>query len=153
MLSMYDLVSEGDCNDHCNARMSKEEDGEYYLVNDVDTILKSTQLLKAEIEALVCEAFDSQGEDVPVCTIAFYTKLRNISLAFNNLPLGDFEMKKLLIVSICLIALFSSCGKFDRMKAGHTGYSEVVVDGVVYIKFTSGVTVKYNTDGSIATKK
>jgi hypothetical protein len=32
------------------------------------------------------------------------------------------------------------------------GYAEVCIDGVIYLQFPSGATVKYNRDGSIATE-
>jgi hypothetical protein len=54
-------------------------------------------------------------------------------------------MKYLLFLSL-LLAL-SGCGRFDRFMAGITGdASETCVDGVVYLQFTSGATVKYTYD-------
>ncbi len=48
--------------------------------------------------------------------------------------------------------LFSGCGYIDRGIATVTGDgAEICVDGVNYLQFTSGVSVKYNKDGSIAT--
>ena len=57
-------------------------------------------------------------------------------------------MKKLLLVSL---VLFASCGFFERKIAGYTGSSEMCIDGVTYLQFTSGASVKYNKDGRIAT--
>lgn len=57
-------------------------------------------------------------------------------------------------LAIIVIALFSltGCGRFDRWIAGWTGNGvETCVDGVIYIQFTSGTTVKYLRDGKIAT--
>jgi hypothetical protein len=54
---------------------------------------------------------------------------------------------------IAVVALMFGCGNLSKAKAGITGYDEVVVDGVVYIQFTSGVTVKYNQDGTICRSK
>jgi hypothetical protein len=45
----------------------------------------------------------------------------------------------------------AGCGKFDRGVAKITGSAQVCVDGVVYLQFTSGASVKYNRDGTIAT--
>jgi hypothetical protein len=47
---------------------------------------------------------------------------------------------KVIIIFIITINLFG-CGWFD---------SEVCIDNVKYIQFTSGASVKYNSDGSIA---
>ena len=59
-------------------------------------------------------------------------------------------MKKIILISV-LISL-TGCGKIDRMVAGFTGNaSEVCQGGVVYLQFTSGVSVKYNRDGKIVT--
>lgn len=58
----------------------------------------------------------------------------------------------LAIVAASLV--LGGCGRFDRWLAGITGDgTEVCVDGVIYLQFTSGVTVKYKQDGSIATCK
>lgn len=63
-------------------------------------------------------------------------------------------MKCLKILAIVVAALaISACGKFDRFSASITGNSETCVDGVKYIQFSSGVSVKYKPDGSIATCK
>jgi len=65
-------------------------------------------------------------------------------------------MKKIALMALFgLITLtFSGCGAIDRGMANITGDgSETCHDGVVYLQFTSGVSVKYNKDGSIATCK
>lgn len=54
-------------------------------------------------------------------------------------------MKKLLILPV-LVAL-AGCGSIERSTATWTGYSEMCVDGVVYIQFTSGATVKVDPSG------
>ena len=56
-------------------------------------------------------------------------------------------MKKILVLSLLL---FVSCGFFERKIAGYTGYSEMCIDGVSYIQFTSGASVKYTKEGRIA---
>ncbi len=59
-------------------------------------------------------------------------------------------MKVLTLVLICV--MLSGCGRFDRWIAGWTGDGvETCHGGVKYIQFTSGTSVKYNKDGSIAT--
>ncbi len=55
-------------------------------------------------------------------------------------------MRGVLIIFMCLFL----CGGFGRFEAWTTGKSELCVDGVKYIQFTSGASVKYNADGSIA---
>lgn len=56
-------------------------------------------------------------------------------------------MKKILVLSLLL---FVGCGFFERKIAGYTGYSEMCIDGVSYIQFTSGASVKYTKEGRIA---
>lgn len=58
--------------------------------------------------------------------------------------------KKIAIAAVIAIGV-SACGQIDRKIASVTGSSESCVDGVTYIQFTSGVTVKYKPDGKIAT--
>ena len=51
-----------------------------------------------------------------------------------------------------LVLLVAGCGRVDRSIAGWTGKgAETCVDGVLYLQFTSGVTVKYRPDGTVAT--
>lgn len=52
---------------------------------------------------------------------------------------------------IFIMLLGTGCGKFERFTATWTGYSELCVDGVKYIQFTSGASVKYNQNGTIVT--
>lgn len=61
-------------------------------------------------------------------------------------------MKKI-IVALPLIALLAACGAADRFGATITGSAVSCIEGVEYIQFTSGVTVKYNQDGTISTCK
>lgn len=45
----------------------------------------------------------------------------------------------------------SGCGRAERAYAHYTGdAAEICHDGVIYLQFTSGATVKYNTDGTVA---
>ena len=60
-------------------------------------------------------------------------------------------MKYSVILAGLLAIFLVSCGKVERMVASTTGYSEMCVDGVKYIQFTSGSSVKYRPDGSVAT--
>ena len=57
----------------------------------------------------------------------------------------------LLVLTMTLPLALGGCGKFDRGVAKITGSAEVCVDGVRYLQFTSGASVKYNRDGTIAT--
>ena len=60
-------------------------------------------------------------------------------------------MKKI-ILAAAVAMIFSGCGAIDRLAANVTGDgSETCHDGVIYLQFTSGATVKYETNGSIAT--
>lgn len=62
-------------------------------------------------------------------------------------------MKKFIIV-ILMAAVLTGCGWLDRQTASvFGGATETCVEGVSYLQFTSGVTVKYNQDGKIATCK
>ena len=54
-------------------------------------------------------------------------------------------MKKLFALTT-LLAL-TACGNMERATARWTGYSEICVDGVTYIQFTSGATVKVDQEG------
>jgi hypothetical protein len=56
-------------------------------------------------------------------------------------------MKKLILV--CLVVLMTGCGHGDKFVAGLTGYSNVCVNGVNYLQFTSGVTVQYDKTGKV----
>ena len=56
------------------------------------------------------------------------------------------------LIGILLLLGLSGCGKVDRVMAAWTGdATETCQSGVIYLQFTSGVSVKYNKDGSIAT--
>lgn len=57
---------------------------------------------------------------------------------------------KNIILFVALIAL-AGCGSISRKTAAWTGYSTECVDGVSYLQFTSGVTVKYDKTGKIVT--
>ena len=53
---------------------------------------------------------------------------------------------------IVCVALLTGCGAADRFVSSVTGDGiETCVDGVAYLQFTSGASVKYNRDGSVAT--
>lgn len=49
----------------------------------------------------------------------------------------------LIAIGVVLITA-SGCGQWERTKAKYAGWSEVCVDGVTYLQFPSGVTVKYS---------
>jgi len=58
-------------------------------------------------------------------------------------------MKKILILVAALS--LAGCGALDRSVAAWTGKAESCIDGVKYLQFASGVTVKYNPNGTVAT--
>lgn len=47
--------------------------------------------------------------------------------------------------------LLAGCGLLDRKIAGYTGHAITCIDGVRYIQFTSGASVKYTKEGRIET--
>jgi hypothetical protein len=55
------------------------------------------------------------------------------------------------IIVIALLLSVAGCGNFDRKVANITGSSESCIDGVKYIQFPSGASVKYTREGRIAT--
>ena len=62
-----------------------------------------------------------------------------------------FRNIALVLISSAAIVSLSACGNFGRAVAKVTGSSQQCVDGVMYIQFTSGASVKYLPDGKIAT--
>ena len=58
---------------------------------------------------------------------------------------------RLFVTALIVSFVLAGCGNVSRGVAKLTGYSEHCVDGVTYLQFPSGATVKYNPDGSIAT--
>ena len=57
-------------------------------------------------------------------------------------------MKKIVMLVIVGL-LMGGCGLAGKIDAKVTGYSERCVDNVMYLQFASGVTVAYNTDGTV----
>lgn len=64
-------------------------------------------------------------------------------------------MKYIILVVFIFISLsLTGCGAIDRGMSKITGNaSEVCHDDVIYLQFTSGATVKYLSNGKIATCK
>jgi len=61
-------------------------------------------------------------------------------------------MLKSIVVAAVLLSTLSGCGYADRKFSGYTGRpTETCVDGVLYLQFTTGSTVKYLPDGHVAT--
>lgn len=58
-------------------------------------------------------------------------------------------MKTLIVILLCLS--LTACGWFDRAEATLTGYSEHCIDGVEYIQFRNGATVKHLPSGEVST--
>ena len=62
-------------------------------------------------------------------------------------------MKKLILI-IATFLMLTGCGWYERVAGTVTGGGyNICVDGVAYLQFTSGVSVKYLPDGEIATCK
>lgn len=59
-------------------------------------------------------------------------------------------MNRMLTMLVATLAL-TGCGAWDRGVAQITGVAESCYAGVVYLQFTSGVTVKYDKSGKIIT--
>lgn len=58
------------------------------------------------------------------------------------------------ITALTLVLTLTGCGYVERIGGSITGGGfESCVDGVTYLQFTSGVTVKYLPDGKVATCK
>lgn len=55
------------------------------------------------------------------------------------------------MIMIGVLFALVGCGKLDRHIANFTGSSESCIDGVRYLQFSSGASVKYTRDGKIAT--
>lgn len=53
------------------------------------------------------------------------------------------------VLGLCSLVL-AGCGRFDRAKAHLLGHSTICVDGVNYLQFSSGATVKYDRTGKIS---
>lgn len=60
-------------------------------------------------------------------------------------------MNRILLITLTAALLLAGCGLLDRKIAGYTGHSTMCIDGVRYIQFTSGASVKYTKDGRIET--
>lgn len=54
-----------------------------------------------------------------------------------------------LIIPVTLALALTGCGVWDKGVAGVTGIAHTCVDGVVYLQFTSGASVAYDTAGKI----
>jgi hypothetical protein len=60
--------------------------------------------------------------------------------------------RKILIVAAAIACLsIAACGQMDRGVANLTGHSEQCIDGVKYVQFSSGASVKYKKDSTVDT--
>lgn len=61
--------------------------------------------------------------------------------------------KTLKVVVLCIIVVgLTACGRMQREYAGWIGQpTEICVNNVKYLQFTSGATVEYNSRGNIVT--
>lgn len=58
---------------------------------------------------------------------------------------------KVVLFSV-ILSITTGCGRLDRWWAGTTGQpTQTCVDGVYYLQFTSGASVKYTQDGKVET--
>ena len=75
------------------------------------------------------------------------------SLIDGSIPRPIFERKEIrmrYIMVVLLVLLVIGCGAFDRSVTSLTGKpAEICVDGVSYLQFTTGTSVKYTTDGRV----
>lgn len=55
------------------------------------------------------------------------------------------------ILGCAILLSLSACGNFERGVAKFKGHAQQCVDGVMYLQFASGATVKYRPDGRIWT--
>lgn len=60
-------------------------------------------------------------------------------------------MLRMAVVGCAVALAIAGCGNFERGVAKFKGHSQQCVDGVVYLQFSSGATVKYRPDGSVWT--
>lgn len=60
-------------------------------------------------------------------------------------------MKHTLVICVLstVAVLLTACGSINREMAHYTGHSEICVDGVKYIQFSSGASVKYDAQGHV----
>ena len=63
---------------------------------------------------------------------------------------SSFKVYMLVAATFAALSI-TGCGRIDRAVASLQGSAESCVSGVVYLQFTSGVTVKYLPNGKIAT--
>jgi hypothetical protein len=56
-------------------------------------------------------------------------------------------------LAVALVLALSGCGWGDRVIAHVVNSAEICVDGVAYLQFASGASVKYTPDGKVATCK
>lgn len=55
------------------------------------------------------------------------------------------------LLSLTAILMYINSGKYARQKAEILGYTTVCIEGVNYIQFSTGATVKMNKDGTVST--
>ena len=66
----------------------------------------------------------------------------------------QYNTRTLMLVAGVLLAgavALGGCGMISRTVAHYTGHSEQCVDGVAYLQFPSGATVKYDRAGKVVT--
>lgn len=64
----------------------------------------------------------------------------------------DALINAALVIGLIAVCLMAGCGQIDRNLATWIGTpAEICVDGVLYLQFTSGASVKYDQAGNVAT--
>lgn len=56
-------------------------------------------------------------------------------------------------VAVVLALAVTGCGDLSRSQAQLVGVSETCIDGVTYLQFPSGASVKYDADGHVVACK
>jgi hypothetical protein len=64
---------------------------------------------------------------------------------------GAASGENMKIPVIALLVWITGCARFDLLVPHPTKLSESCIDGVKYIQFPSGASVKYTTDGRVST--
>lgn len=60
-------------------------------------------------------------------------------------------MKKITILVLVLSGILTGCGRTDLIGANLSGYSQICVNGVSYLQFSSGASVEYTPEGKVKT--
>ena len=70
-------------------------------------------------------------------------------MKIKDIILHTIQLITLMLLIFAISTQIQGCGSCSRSVANITGVSHECVDGVEYLQFPSGVSVAYNSDGSI----